>query len=254
MDDLSTYSSEKSNYNFHLKDFEGPLDLLLFLIKKNEVNIYDIPVSSITEQFLALLNEAENIDLDDMTEFYSLAASLLYIKSRMLLPVEIDLSDEIEDPRKDLVEKLIEYQKFKRLSEMMEQKEAENEWTLERIKMQRPLPFSDDELWDKIDVWDLLKSFSGLMGAMSKERIIDMYEEVSISEKTALIHEYLDSKNSFSFMDLITRPGSRIDVVCAFLAILDAVKFRLIAIHQHRLFGDIQIRKYSTRRIDDIES
>ncbi|GAB1432854.1 segregation/condensation protein A [Spirochaetota bacterium] len=254
MEDTSDYKPEKTGRNFQINDFDGPLDLLLFLIKKNEVNIYDIPLSSITEQFLNWLNEAEQADLDDMTEFYSLAATLLYIKSRMLLPVDMDLSDEIEDPRKDLVDKLIEYQKFKRLSEIMEKKESDAEWSIERIKMQRALPFSDEELWDKIDVWDLLKSFSGLIGSMSSEHIIDMYEEISISEKTALIHEYLEDKASFSFMDLITRPGSSMDIVCAFLAVLDAVKFRLVVIHQHRLFGDIQIRRYLSRSKDGIES
>lgn len=240
--------------SFHLADFEGPLDLLLFLIKKNEVNIYDIPIASITEQFLASIAEAEGVDLDSLTEFYTLAATLLYIKSRMLLPVEFDLSDEIDDPRRDLVERLIEYQKFKKLSELMEQKELEVEWSIERKKMQRALPFADDELWDKIDVWDLLTSFSGLMGGMSSERVIDMYEEVSINEKTALIHELLETRSSFAFLDLITRPGSTLDIICAFLALLEAVKYRVISIHQHRLFGDIQIRRYEKRSPDGPES
>jgi len=250
----SNLESNHTGRKFCLNDFEGPLDLLLFLIKKNEVSIYDIPIASITEQFLASLDEVEGIDLDDLTEFYALAATLLYIKSRMLLPVEFDLSDEIEDPRKDLVDKLIEYQKYKRLSELMERKELEVEWSIERTKMQRALPFGDEELWEKIDVWDLLKSFSGLMGGMSSERIIDMYEEVSINEKTVLIYELIESRGSFAFHDLVTRPGSTLDIVCAFLALLEAVKYRVISIHQHRLFGDIQIRKFDKRGLDGSES
>ena len=246
--------TQRAGRSFRLDDFEGPLDLLLFLIKKNEVSIYDIPIASITEQFLASLSTIEGVDLDDLTEFYALAATLLYIKSRMLLPVELDLNDEIEDPRKDLVEKLIEYQKYKRLSELMERKELEVEWTIERTKMQRALPFGDEELWEKIDVWDLLKSFSGLVGGMSSERIIDMYEEVSINEKTALIYELIETRGSFAFHDLVTRPGSTLDIVCAFLALLEAVKYRLISIHQHRLFGDIQIRKFEKRGADGSES
>ncbi|MBU0934612.1 MAG: segregation/condensation protein A [Spirochaetes bacterium] len=240
--------------NFLLNDFEGPLDLLLFLIKKNEVSIYDIPIATITEQFLAVLNSEEKPGLDNLTEFYSLAATLLYIKSRMLLPVEVDLSEEIDDPRQDLVEKLIEYQKYKKLSELMEQKELEAEWSLERKKIQRPLPFSDTELWDEIDVWDLLKSFSVLIGDISSERIIDLYEEVSINEKTVLIQELLDTRDFFSFHDLITRKGSTLDIVCAFLALLEAVKFRMICILQHRLFGDIQIKAYHKRSEDGTES
>jgi segregation and condensation protein A len=233
---------------FRLKEFEGPLDLLLFLIKKNEVSVYDIPIASITEQYLAYLDQDETTDLDDLTEFYAMAATLLYIKSRMLLPVDVDLGDELEDPRRELIEKLIEYQKFKRLSELMERKEMEVEWTVERRKMQRPLPFAEEkQLWDEIDVWDLLRSFSSLVTNLSSERIIDLYEEVTINEKTALILELLDAKGSFAFTDLVTRPRSTMDIVCAFLAILEAVKYRLVSIYQHRLFGDIEIRSHAKR-------
>ena len=107
---------------FRVNDFEGPLDLLLFLIKKNEVNIYDIPIASITEQYLAYLDYSVSGDLASLTDFYALAATLLYIKSRMLLPVEIAVDDEdIDDPRKELVDKLIEYQKFKKLYPTMKE-------------------------------------------------------------------------------------------------------------------------------------
>jgi segregation and condensation protein A len=230
--------------HFHLQDFEGPLDLLLFLIRKNEVNIYDIPISSITEQYLVILEDGSDVDLDDLTEFYAMAATLLYIKSRMLLPMQAELDDELEDPRRELIEKLIEYQRYKKLSELMEKKEMEVEWAIERKKMQRPLPFAEEEnLWEELDVWDLLKTFSSLVTNLTSERIIDLYEEVSINEKIALINELLDSRDSFSFTELVTRPRSTMDVVCAFLAILEAVKFRLISIFQHRLFGDIMIRR-----------
>jgi segregation and condensation protein A len=230
--------------HFRLKDFEGPLDLLLFLIKKNEVSIYDIPVASITEQYLSFLDGDEGIDLDDLTEFYTMAATLLYIKSRMLLPVEVNLGDELEDPRRELIEKLIEYQRFKKLSELMEKRELEVEWAIERKKMQRPLPFAEEEnLWEELDVWDLLKTFSSLVSNLSSERIYDLYEEVSTNEKLTLMNELLETRESFSFTDLITRPHSTIDVICAFLAILEAVKFRSILIMQHRLFGDIVIRR-----------
>jgi len=231
---------------FRLKDFEGPLDLLLFLIRKNEVSVYDIPISSITEQYLGFLDSPEGVDLDDLTEFYSMAATLIYIKSRMLLPIDPEQDDELEDPRRELIEKLIEYQKFKRLSELMERKEMEVEWSVERKKMQRPLPFAETEdLWTEIDVWDLLRSFSSLVTNLSSERIMDLYEEVSINEKTTLIHEFLETRGSFSFTDLIVRPRSTLDIVCAFLAILEAVKYHVVSIFQHRLFGDIEVRAYA---------
>ena len=231
---------------FRLKDFEGPLDLLLFLIRKNEVSVYDIPIASITEQYLGFLDSLDVVDLDDLTEFYSMAATLIYIKSRMLLPLDPELDDEMDDPRRELIEKLIEYQKFKRLSELMERKEMEVEWSVERKKMQRPLPFAEqDDLWSQIDVWDLLRSFSSLVTNLSSERIMDLYEEVSINEKTALIHEFLDGKGSFSFTDLIIRPRSTMDIVCAFLAVLEAVKYHVVSIFQHKLFGDIEIRAFT---------
>ena len=125
--------AQESGNTFKINDFEGPLDLLLFLIKKNEVNIYDIPIAHITEQYLEYLDYTVSSDLASLTDFYAMAASLLYIKSRMLLPVEIAADDEeIDDPRQELVDKLIEYQKFKKLSELMEEKENEAEWVFER--------------------------------------------------------------------------------------------------------------------------
>jgi segregation and condensation protein A len=230
--------------NFKLSEFEGPLELLLFLIKKNEVNIYDIPIAQITEQYLGYLSRAEDLDLEEATEFHAMAATLLYIKSRTLLPVEMELDDEALDPRQELVEKLIEYQKFRKLSELMEEKEREAEWIVERKKLQRPLPFNDEELWEKVDIWDLVKTFSALMANLPGERIIDLYEEVSVNEKITLLTELLESHGECSFTDLVVRKGSVMDTVCAFLAILEAVKIRMILVFQNRMFGDILMRPW----------
>jgi segregation and condensation protein A len=228
--------------SFRVKEFEGPLDLLLFLIKKNEVNIYDIPIAQITEQYLQYLRYATALDLEDLTEFQSMAANLLYIKSRMLLPLDVVMDDDMEDPRQELVEKLIEYQKFKKLSQLMEEKEKEAEWVIERKKLQRPLPFAEEELWEQVDVWDLLKTFSGLMSNLSDERIMDLYEEVSVNEKITLLSEILEQRGECNFAELVVRNGSVLDIICAFLAVLEAVKIRMIAIFQNRMFGDILIR------------
>ncbi|MDR1933485.1 MAG: segregation/condensation protein A [Spirochaetales bacterium] len=226
---------------FQIGSFEGPLDLLLNLIKMNEINIYDIPIARITEQYLAHLRLAVRIDLENITEFYLMAATLLWIKSRMLLPVDSDLSDAFEDPRRDLVEKLIEYQRIKKLSDMIGEKEREAEWIIERKSRQRTLPFADEDLWEEIEVWDLLKTFTQIIGSLSSEKILDLYEEVSVNEKLTLIQEYLDTKKEFLFTDLIIRPESLTDIVCAFLSILEAVKARMIRIYQNTLFGDIRI-------------
>ncbi|WP_010258453.1 segregation and condensation protein A [Treponema primitia] len=229
-------------HNFRVNEFEGPLDLLLFLIKKNEVNLYDIPISQITEQYLDYLRFVTQLDLEDLTEFHAMAASLLYIKSRMLLPIELDLEDDIDDPRQELVDKLIEYQRFKKLSDLMEEKEKEAEWVMERKKLQRTLPFAEDELWEKVDIWELVKTFSSIISNLPGERILDMHEEVSINEKLTLISEFLEIKGECNFTDLLVRNGSIMDIVCAFLALLEAVKLKKVVVFQNRMFGDILIR------------
>ncbi|WP_461254985.1 segregation and condensation protein A [Treponema sp. R80B11-R83G3] len=230
----------EASRNFKVSEFEGPLDLLLYMIRKNEINIYDIPIAQITEQYIEYLYNAQTMDIEDLTSFHAMATTLLYIKSRTLLPVEIT-EDSGEDPRAELVERLIEYQKYKKLSELMEEKESENEWLIERKRLQHNLPFADEDMWEKADIWDLLKSFSSLAINLPAERIIDLYEEVTVNEKTALLNEFLENKGECRFTELITRAGT-LDVVCAFLAVLEAAKLRMIVIYQNRLFGDILIR------------
>ncbi|MFP4113199.1 MAG: segregation and condensation protein A [Spirochaetota bacterium] len=233
-----------TKHHVRLEQFEGPLDLLLFLIKRAEINIYDIPIHEITEQYLQAIEYATKIDLENITEFYSLAATLLLIKSRMLLPTHYDDDEEFEDPRQELVDRLIEYQKFKRLTQLMSEQEKNAEWIIEPRRKQRSFDFvDDDELWQQIDVWDLLRTFTSMMTNLTPERIIDLYEEVSINEKLSLINELLEDRGEFTFADIVARPDSVMDVVCAFLAVLEAVKTRRIGIYQNRLFGDIRIRR-----------
>ena len=117
----SDVSTDSKKHEYKVGQFEGPLDLLWALIRESKVNIYDIPIAQITEQYLEYLDYAVQTDLSDLSEFYSWAAKLIYIKSRMLLPVEFNYEDDDdEDPRQELVDKLIEYQKFKKLSSLME--------------------------------------------------------------------------------------------------------------------------------------
>lgn len=239
-------ANEDTQQLFRAGEFEGPLDLLLYLIKKSEINIYDIPIAQITEQYLQYLEYATRINLDNITEFYVLAATLLSIKSQTLVPIDVELDDEYEDPRQELVDKLIEYQKYKKISDLIAEKAIETEWVIERKKKQRVLPFAaEEELWDQIQVWDLLKTFSNLMASLSTERIIDLFEEVSINEKLTLIYELLDTRGAFMFTDLIVHRESVMDVVCAFLAVLEAVKTKRVKVYQNRMFGDIQIRAQS---------
>ncbi len=237
----------KEKHAYRAGEFEGPLDLLWSLIRESKVNIYDIPIAQITEQYLEYLDYAVQTDLGDLSEFYSWAAKLIYIKSRMLLPVEFNMDDEDEeDPRQELVDKLIEYQKFKKLSSMLEEQEDQSEWNFERKKIERVLPFEEsDEMWEEIDTWELLQQmqsiFKSMMGQYSNEKILNMYEEISVNEKITLMNELLEDKKECMFTDLLTRRGNEMDVICAFMAILEAVKFKMITIFQNKLFGDIKI-------------
>jgi segregation and condensation protein A len=230
---------------FLVGEFEGPLDLLLFLIKKQEINIYDIPIAKITEQYLQYLEYASQIELDNLTDFYLMAATLLFIKSKMLLPVEVNLDDEIEDPRRELVEKLIEYQKYKKLSELIAVQEDSPEWLVERKSRQNILPFPDEDIWQQIDVWDLLKTFSSLVSSLSTEQIIDLYEEVTINEKITLIREMIEEKDEFLFADILIKSHSLLAIVCSFLAVLEMVKSKEIIVFQNKMFGDIRVKSYS---------
>ncbi|MBN2533811.1 MAG: segregation/condensation protein A [Spirochaetales bacterium] len=234
-------TSIQSKIKYKLDKFEGPLDLLLFLIKKAEVNIYDIPIAQITEQYIEYLDYATKIDLENITEFYIMATTLLYIKSRMLLPIETNLDEEIEDPRQELIERLIEYQKLKKLTSMISDKETE--WLIERKKNQKILPFPEKDFWEQAQIWDLLKLFSSMVSSLTTERIIDLYEEVTVNEKITLIRELIETHGEFLFTDLIKKEKSVSEIVCAFLAVLELVKMRQILVFQNRLFGDIRIKQ-----------
>ncbi len=229
--------------------FEGPLDLLWSLIRENKINIYDIPIAEITEQFQDYLDYAVELDLQDLSEFYLWAAKLACIKSRLLLPVEVRYDDEsMEDPREELVAQLIEYQRFKKLSVLMEEQEEQSEWSFERKKIERTLPFDDDDSqWKKMNTWALLqdmqKIFRNLTNVNPDERLLNMSEDIAPNEKIALMTEILEKKSECMFTDLITRKGNELDVICAFMAILEAVKLYLVEIYQNRMFGDIKICK-----------
>jgi segregation and condensation protein A len=239
------YQNPQSGHAFHLSEFDGPLDLLLYLIKKNEVNIYDIPLAQITEQYLAYLALDNTIPLEQITEFHLMASTLVYLKSKMLLPIECNLDNELEDPRRELVGKLIEYQKYKKLTQLLQDCDYDSDWLLER-KAHTPYlpadPSADPEAPEDFQIRQLLETFAGLMKNLSPEKVLSLYEEVSVNEKIALIHEYLDSRIEFSLLDLVIKKESLMELICSFLAILESVKTKLIIISQARPYGEIRIR------------
>ncbi len=239
--------NQKEARKFIAGTFEGPLDLLWSLIRENKINVYDIPISEITEQFLDYLDYAVELNLQDLSDFYLWASKLICIKSRMLLPVEVryDGDESMEDPRDELVQQLIEYQKFKKLSVLMEEQEEQSEWSFERKKIERTLPFVDEESqWEKIDTWSLLQDMQKIylrLTSVNADVRISLDEDISPNEKIALIKEYIEDRGWCMFTDLITRRGNKLDVVCAFMAILEACKAKMIDIYQNKMFGDIKI-------------
>jgi len=225
---------------YRLDRFEGPLDLLLLLIRKNEVSIYDIHVTEITEQYLAYLKNCSKTNLDEISEFYLMAATLLSIKSKMLLPIDIDLEDELEDPRQELVGNLIEYEKFRKLTHLLSDREVQSKRTAKKKQGKVTLPLEEDS-WEEVDVWNLLKIFNRLMKSLGGETSISIWEEVSINEKITLINEFLETRGEFDFYDICDGTGSLMEIISAFLAVLELAKIGVINLSQNGLFGNVRI-------------
>ncbi|WP_320130882.1 segregation/condensation protein A [uncultured Sphaerochaeta sp.] len=236
-------SSDSDGKNFHTNSFDGPLDLLLFLIQKSEINIYDIPISQITDQFLDYLNTAKNLELGDLTGFYKMAADLLYIKSRMLLPVDIDFDEEYEDPRQELVEQLLEYQKFRKYTELLTSAGGSGELYVSRKPTQFILPFGDEELFSNVTLQDLLRTFSRLMTTITPNKIFNVYESVTVNEKIALMNELFETREYITIMDIIIHPEQPLHIICSFMAILESCKFKMILIEQQEPFGEIVMQR-----------
>jgi segregation and condensation protein A len=234
---------ESQGHSFITPAFEGPLDLLLFLIQKSKVNIYDIPIATITEQFLDYLHGDNNLDLNSISDFYKMAADLLYIKSRMLLPVDIDFDEEYEDPRQDLVERLLEYQKFRRYTDLLASGAGEGDLFIERKKSSFMVPFEDQELFEDVDVLKLLQTYTNLLNKITPTKIFNVYEEVTVNEKLALMNELFESCEVIHIEDIIIHLEQPLHIICSFMAILEACKFKMISIEQEIPFETIIIRK-----------
>jgi segregation and condensation protein A len=229
---------------FKTPSFEGPLDLLLFLIQKSKINIYDIPIALITEQFLDYLHSSkDDYDLNSISDFYKMAADLLYIKSRMLLPVDIDFDEEYDDPRQELVERLLEYQKFRRYADLLESGIGQGDLFIERKKSSFMIPFEDQELFENVNVLQLLETYSNIMAKISPTKIFNVYEEVTVNEKLALMNEMFETVDMIRIEDIIIHLNQPLHIICSFLAILEGCKYKMITIVQAIAFDTIIIRK-----------
>ena len=223
-----------------LEIFEGPLDLLLHLIKKNEVSIADIPIATITEQYLATLELMQSLNLDVAGEFLVMAATLIHIKSRMLLPPdEADLEEDEEgDPREELMRRLLEYQKFKEAAGELERREI-----LKRdVFVRSPEPPEEVETvgFESVSLFDLISALRTVLDRMPKDSVHEVaLEKVSVREKMSLLLDDLHRKGKVIFQSLFEGAVSRLEVVVTFLAMLELVKIRAIKIWQEEPAGPI---------------
>lgn len=230
--------------NVQLEIFEGPLDLLLHLIKKNEVSITDIPIATITEQYLATLELMETLNLDVAGEFLVMAATLIHIKSRMLLPVGETAPDEDEDegadPRDELVRRLLEYQRFKDAAEQLEQREVLTRDVFARsaAPTESPAPAGFRE----VSVLELLAAIRRVIERLPKDVVHQVIlDKVTVRQKMTLLLDRLRAQAQVYFESLFDDAKTRMDVVVTFLAMLELVKVRAIRIVQEELSGPILI-------------
>jgi len=232
-------------YEIALPIFEGPLDLLLYLIRKNEVDIYDIPIALITRQYLEALEVMKALDLDVAGDFLTLAATLLRIKSRMLLPRLAEEGEE-EDPRRDLVLQLVEYRKFKEAARKMAQSEEKQRLLFNRplIPVEGPGGDEGEDLAPRGDVADLVAALQALLERIQDDRLYEIIgEDVSVEERMEHVLRLLDERREeVRFEELFTGARRRIVLVATFMAILELARLTKLAIRQEALFGEIWVR------------
>ncbi len=233
-------------YNIKLEAFEGPLALLLHLIEKNRIDIYDIPVAAVAEQYLAYLRAWSEFNMEVATEFLTMASTLLLIKSRMLLPKPIKPEEsggeEEEDPRAALVEKLIEYRRYREAGDTLHQLLQQRQRYIHRLPqvftLERALP-------QGLTIEDLLSAFSALWESVAEEFRTIAREEVTVQDKMKDILELLDSgQGQLEFRQALKRSGSKSEMVSTFLAILELIRMHNIRVRQPEAFGPI----FLTRR------
>lgn len=235
----------KDDYKVQLDVFEGPLDLLLYLIKKDEVDIYDIPIGRITDQYMEYMKLMQVLDLNIAGDFLVMSATLMLIKSRMLLPVEerkaLEEEDE-EDPRWDLVRQLVEYKKFKDAADHLEELEVHMENVFARESEHVDLGSSPDVDLRDASIFDLISALNDALGRVQEENLQEIFaEEHTVPQKVTYIVESLKVTNHLCITDLFSGMHSRQEIVCTFLAVLELIKLNRIAAVQDGQFGEIVV-------------
>ncbi|MFH0762653.1 MAG: segregation/condensation protein A [Candidatus Omnitrophota bacterium] len=236
-------------YKIKLEIFEGPLDLLLYLVKKDHLNIYDIPISEVTEQYLQYLNLMQLLDLNIAGEFLVMAATLMQIKSKMLLPAEESPQDgqEQEDPRAELIKRLLEYEKFKEIAASLREREVNQKEVFKRPKTgldKDIVKGARDEVYFEASIFDLINAFSQALKDIPKEVFYEVIkDEFTIEEKIHDILHLLLLEPSLRLSDLFSRAKNKIEIVVTFLAILELVRMKEIIACQGEAFKEIEISR-----------
>lgn len=233
---------EGTPYKVKLDVFEGPLDLLLYLIRKNQIDIYDIPIAEITLQYLDMLDLMRALNLDVAGEFLVMAATLTHIKSKMLLPVSQngEVEEDEEDPRKELVDRLLEYERYKEAAKSLEGSDI-----LDRDVFTRTATEDEQDGELELSLFELIEALQQVLRKSPHELIHEItLERISIEEKITEILERLDtSGGEVEFVSLFTGEVIKEVVIITFLAVLELVKMRMIKVYQRKAFHPIKIRK-----------
>lgn len=236
-------------YKVKLQIFEGPLDLLLFLIKKDEVNIHDIPISEITKQYLQYMEYMEMLDLNIAGEFLVMAATLMHIKSKMLLPKEdLEQIQEEIDPREELVRKLLEYKRFKEAAGSLQDMEKQQKETFTRSVEEDVADAQPTEDYFEASIFDLISAFTKVLKDVPKEQFYEVIkDEVTVSEKMHEIFHMLVKEPILSFFNLFKNARSKLEIIATFLAVLELIRMKEIITRQDKAFGDIKILRNEKR-------
>ncbi len=234
------------SYKLKLDVFEGPLDLLLFLIKKNDLDIYDIPIAKVTEQYLEYIEMMKMLDLEIVGEFLVMAATLMHIKSKMLLPPDPNANAEEEiDPRDELVRRLEEYKVFKEIAEQLKGKESDRQDFFTRQVdegTRKELENDAKEVYFEANLFDLINAFTSAMSKIKEETFYEVSkEEFTVEGK---IHDILHSLLRGSrvlLTEIFSRAKSKVEMIVSFMAILELIRLKEIVVAQKRLFSDIEV-------------
>lgn len=247
------FLEKKEGYAVQLSNFEGPLDLLLYLIRKDEIDIYDIPIADITRQYLGYVELMQELDLEVAGEFILMAATLIQIKVRMLLPKPpVEDDEEPEDPRAELVRQILEYKRFKEVAENMGEYESRQSRLFSRRDFQWVKTYqvkeevSNEELLKDVSLFDLLSAFKQVVDSMPKISTHSVGTiGTTIEEQIEMIRQVLATKDRVSFVEMISTLTNRVQVVVTFMAMLELIKLQFIRIQQAAVFGEIWIVRRS---------